>query len=343
MKKEDIIKIRRLFSYLKNYAAFGISTEYRDMDMFKKALEEYKQTNMREEDKIYIKILERMANAKKPSDTQIFSLANSVQKTSYAYVNFLEMVFKKYLKNRDKAIKFAYENEGTFNSFDNAIERLNNGYVNSIIYKDMAEDISNEIKKINEEKQRIQDAKKKKNTDNDITSIYHKVYNSGLSLLDYAHEHFVDTNGVKSYFRPDISGCDKEMAEVILSRKNTHINEVLDIISSINDGKMTILEYYKKTRLNPSFLIIIANEYGLLSVSLRIFVSKYKNPHNEINQIESLIEGKLVLESEEVSKETMINMYNKMKEMDMVLKYKYFLDYLREDIKKDKELKRTNN
>ena len=343
MMNEDIIKIRRLFSYLKNYVSFGISTEYRDMDRFKEVLEEYKKTNMRDEDKIYIEVLERMAYAKKPADTQIFSLTENIQKNSYVYVNFLEMVFKKYLKNRDKAIKLAYENEGTFNSFDNAMERLNNSFVNAIVYKDMADDISNEIKKLNEEKLRIQEAKNKKNTNNDIVSIYDRVYNSGLSLLDYAHEHFVDTNGVRSYLRPDISGCNKEMADVILSRKDTHLNEILSIIEMINDDSINILEYYKKTRLNPTFLSLIAKEHGLSSVNLSIFVNKYKNPHNEAKQIENLIEGKLVLEQEEVSKETMINMYNKMKEMDMVLKYKYFLDYLRDDIKKEKELKRTND
>ena len=338
-KNTYIKNIRTLINYLKSFCNFRISTVYRNIDSFKSDLNTFKKYNMKEEDVVYIEILERMANAKKPADIQIFSLTDNQQKNVYAYVNFLEQVFRTYQEDREKAIKMALDNEGSFNSFENSMKRLNNGYCNAILYKPMADDIISEMKK----RKTTKADKNKVVEDINNDSIYHRVYNSGLSLLDYAHEHFIETNGIKSYFKPEISGCSKEMAAEIKSRKDKHLNEILSIIEMINDGYLDIVDYYKKTRLNPVFLTNLAKEHGLSSVKLACFVNKYKNPHHETKQIEKLIDGKLVIDHEEVSKETMVKVFNKMKEMDMVLKYTYYMDFLREDIENEKTLKRANN
>ena len=349
MNDNYVLRIRRLIAYFNTYSNFSLCIVYKNVSDLQKELKLYKENNMRNGDEVYIQILERMAYPKTPADRQLFALTDNQQKKVYAYVNLLENVFNTYMVDRNEAIRMAWNAEGTRVSFSGAVERLKNGYCNAILYKEMYDDILCELSK---KQKPVTKVKKSKTGENNIITndsecnIFHKVYNSGLSLLDYAHTHFVDINCCKSYFRPDISGCCKEMADELYSRKINCIDELKEIIDLIINRKITILEYYKRTRINPAFLPRLAKDFKIIegnNVSLNCFSNKYKDPHNEIRQIENLLTHSLIIDKEEVDTEFMKKIYQEMKDNNEPLKYSLFKDHIYEEKAKSRTLTNKKN
>lgn len=336
MVKEDNYKkrIESLINDLKNSIRITIKTQHNNNKELLEDLKLYVANDLKDEDKVYIDVLYKLANRKNTKDC-VFSLNSITTKANAAYVVLLERIIKAYKVDKKEAIKIAINSQTDRNKFTDAYDKFNNYYVNASLYKYILDDVLkavNENNKPNEEKRNTYINKKAMTLS--IDNIYNDIYRSGLSLLDYAHTHFIDSKKHKNFFRPDLLNIESALANALLDRKDTCLDELINIINMINNGELEDgIEYYKLTKLNPATLKNIAKDYNLNTVTLSKFVSNNANPQNEEYKINTIIEGKLVIAEEEVSEELKLQAKQYMIDLDMPLSIKYYSNIVRKLIK----------
>ena len=337
MKEKQYKKnIDTLIFYLKNQAAFSATTLYDNEMELLSDIKKYARYYGNEDNQVYIDILTKIAEDYVPGRESIFSFDKGAGRHRAAYVDLLERVITAYKnEGREEAVKIAYNSQDTRTKFIESLERFNSNFANSVLYKDILDDVLAGVKEKMNNRAVI-----KRNTYLDNKALcstcdnfYDKVYNSGLSLLDYAHQNYVDAFNHKNYFRPDLVGCEEKMAKEIMARKDTCTAELINVINLINNDEIDIFGYYELTKINPLYLKPIAKENGLNSANLSKFITKYSNPHAEEFKVDREMEGKLVIASEEVSAELKASAKQALVDLGMPLTVPYYNQMVRKLIK----------
>ena len=334
-KPEYCRKIESLIYYLKIGAAFKTTIAYSNKADFLRDLKKYIKNDLTDENKVYIDILYKMAISKKGEDLCIFYYNNDPLFAKYKYIELISEVLNTYKNNKEEAITIAVKSFDKYTKYPDALKKFNNKFYNAILYRDILNEVLEEaIKRYKEPEEKRNsylnlDALRHSNDD-----IYQEVYDSGLSLLDYAHTYFVDSTAHQRFFSPRIAGCDKDLVDEILSRKDTCLNELFNVISKIDTGEIAdAIDYYELTMLNPLYLKKLANEYNLLSIPVRKFISKNINPHSEKTMVEGQIKEKMIINNTEVSREIKVLARDKMIEMGMPLSAAYHKQFIRKLLK----------
>ena len=329
-------KVETLIAYLKNQASFSINTLHSDEFDLLNDVKRYSRNYGNEDNKVYLDVLTKLANEFATRKDSIFSINISVEKHRAAYVELLERIVYTYQNvSKEEAIKIAYNSLETRTKFTDALQRFYTNFANAILYKGILDEVLVGVNETLDSKVTI-----KRGTFVDRGAmaynnhdLYNRVYNSGLSLLDYAHKHFIDSFQQKDYFRPEAVGCNSKIAKVILERPNTCLDELINVINLLNEGELDIFGYYELTKLNPLFLKNIAKEHNLVTTNLSKFVSKNANPHSEESKVNKEMAGERIINSEVVSDELKIKAKQALVELDMPLTVSYYNQKLRQLIK----------
>ena len=265
-----------------------------------------------EENRKYVDVLTNIGRVCKNDMVKYFDINGEESTGNDNYDFIIRKVLREYKTNKDKAIIIACDSLVSGSKYDRllfekAVEAFNDRYVNSNLFMD---DLL-EILKLVDEK-RNKPAKRTTYLDNkSLTSkvessthndIYQRVYNSGLSLRDYAHKNFVDSK-LRNFFNPVANGFDERMSQEILSRKDIFTGEILEVVNKINNEEIDIIEYYKLTKLNPVVLRNIAKEHGIITATLSKFANAYANPSSDEEKLDKFIVGYMVVSEEVASDE----------------------------------------
>lgn len=265
-----------------------------------------------EENRKYVDILTNIGNVKSQDMVKYFDLNGEENSRTDNYDFIIRKVLREYKINKDKAIRIACDSlvsGSRYNSllFEKAVEAFKDRYVNSNLFMDDLLEIlrlSNEKRNEPAKRTTYLDSKSltskvESSTHNDI---YQRVYNSGLSLRDYAHKNFVDSK-LRNFFNPVANGFDERMSQEILSRKDIFTSEILEVVNKINNEEIDIIDYYKLTKLNPVVLRTIAKENGIITATLSKFASAYANPSSDEEKLDKFIVGYKVVSEEVASDE----------------------------------------
>ena len=337
MKEKGYKKnIETLISYLKNQASFSATTLYDNEMELLNDIKRYSKEYGNEENKIYLDILTKVAEDYVPGRAAIFAFDKGAGRHRPAYVDLLERVITAYKRDgKEEAIKIAYNSLDSRTKFTNALERFNANYANAVLYKAMFDEVSKGVEeKLNNRavisRNTYLDNKALCSTYDDL---YHRVYNSGLSLLDYAHQNYIDSFKINNYFRPDLGGCEEKMATEIMSRKDTCMDILIDVINKINNEEIDVFGYYELTKLNPLHLKTIAKDNNLGAPALSKFITKHANPHDEESKVLKEMDAKLVINSEEISYDLKLQAKNALDNLGMPQTVSYYNQMLRKLIK----------
>ncbi len=259
----------------------------------------------------YVDVLTNIGRISKNDMVKYFDINGEESKGNDNYDFIIRKALMEYKVNKDRAVRTALDGlvsgSGCGSSmFEKAVEAFKDRYVNSNLFMD---DLL-EILRLCDEK-RNEPAKRTTYSDGKLLTlkvesashndVYQRVYNSGLSLRDYAHKNFVDSK-LRNFFNPAANGFDERMSQEILSRKDTFTDEILDIANKIINEEIDIIEYYKLTKLNPVVLRNIAKEHGIITATLSRFANTYANPSSDEEKLDKFIGGYKVV-SEETSSE----------------------------------------
>ena len=261
----------------------------------------------------YVDVLTNIGKVNKDGMVKYFDIdgEESIGNDNYDFI--IRKALREYRTNKDRAVRTALDglvSGAKYDSsmFEKAVEAFKDRYVNSNLFMD---DLL-EILRLCDEK-RNEPAKRTTYLDNkSLTSkeenashsdIYQRVYNSGLSLRDYAHKNFIDSNKIKNFFNPIANGFDEGMSQEILSRKDTFTDEILDVVNKIINEEIDIIDYYKLTKLNPVVLRNIAKEHGIITAALSKFANAYANPSSDEEKLDKFIVGYKVVGEEVASEE----------------------------------------
>ena len=260
----------------------------------------------------YVDILTNIGNVKSQDMVRYFDLNGEENSRTDNYDFIIRKVLREYKINKDRAVRTALDGLVSGSSYDcllfeKAVEAFKDRYVNSNLFMD---DLLEILKLVDERKNKPAKrttyldsksltSKVERSTHNDV---YQRVYNSGLSLRDYAHKNFVDSK-LRNFFNPVANGFDKRMSQEILSRKDIFTGEILEVVNKINNEEIDIIDYYKLTKLNPVVLRTIAKENGIITATLSRFANAYANPSNDEEKLDKFIVGYKVVSEEVASDE----------------------------------------
>ena len=265
-----------------------------------------------EENRKYVDVLTNIGNVKSQDMVKYFDIngEESIGNDNYDFI--IRKALREYKVNKDRAARTALDglvSGARYDSsmFGKAVEAFKDRYVNSNLFMDDLLEIlrlSNEKRNEPAKRTTYLDSKSltskvESSTHNDI---YQRVYNSGLSLRDYAHKHFVDSK-LRNFFNPVANGFDERMSQEILSRKDIFTGEILEVVNKINNEEIDIIDYYKLTKLNPVVLRTIAKENGIITATLSKFASAYANPSSDEEKLDKFIVGYKVVSEEVASDE----------------------------------------
>ena len=262
-----------------------------------------------EENRKYVDVLTNIGRVCKNDMVKYFDLngEESIGNDNYDFI--IRKALREYKVNKDRAARTALDglvSGARYDSsmFGKAVEAFKDRYVNSNLFMDDLLEIlrlSNEKRNEPAKRTTYLDSKSltskvESSTHNDI---YQRVYNSGLSLRDYAHKNFVDSK-LRNFFNPVANGFDERMSQEILSRKDIFTGEILEVVNKINNEEIDIIDYYKLTKLNPVVLRTIAKENGIITATLSKFANAYANPSSDEEKLDKFMVGYKVV-SEEVA------------------------------------------
>ena len=232
---------------------------------------------------------------------KIFTIEDSFLNREYTNSAFkMYKILKAYSENRDKGIRVAKEYIKSKNTFINTVGYFQKQYSNADEFLDAIEDIalSYDEKKTKKPTGYINTETIKRDT-NEKKMILKKIYDSGLSMLDYFF-YYCTPLGFSTYFGERCLRNDK-LALEINKRKDKTIPLIIEIIDKINNSEIDYVGYYETTRLNPYHLIAIAKDNDMYTDILARFVSTLRT-NNRLN-IQNELNGTLVIEEEQISRE----------------------------------------
>lgn len=218
------------------------------------------------------------------------------------YPNFafkLHKILNAYKLNKQKGYRIAKELFKSKKTFEDIIDSFSNKYINANDYLDDLYDIlssyDNEVKKLNQYVNN--DALKYDN--NKRKKLLDSIYDSGLSLLDYSFYNYVPIS-FASYFSDKLNRKSPKAIKISLRENNT-MPILIDLLEKIIENKVDYVGYYELTKLDPYYLIKIAKDNNLYKPIVSDYIKKIRQ--NYRLNIENVLNGKMVIDEKEVSKE----------------------------------------
>ncbi len=315
--------IEEMYELMKKGEKFFLEAYYSDKRSFLKDCKLFlsKNPDKYNEIKILIKIIN---NKDKTSVFYTNSLYNIHEKK---YVFNFQKILNEYFINKERAYKIANDLYLKPNNFNRDLNYFNNQFINSEIFIKDLMDICNHIE--------IKSSKKKDGKyvpDNTLITnpnYLDIVYDSGLSLIDYAHYNLIDyTEYSESIYS---RSCNK--AKEVRKREDKTIPTILDIIKKIANNELSYVEYFKLSKLNFYMLKRIACENNLYSKEVAIFVNKYIKQNSIINK-EVELRVKKVIKNVEVPHEIIEEALNFLEDNNIPLTKKTYNEVLHELVKK---------
>lgn len=228
---------------------------------------------------------------------EVFSLDEKFLASYYPdYAFKLHKILNAYNSSKDKGYRIAKELVKTSNRLSAMTEKFKKQYANSGDYLEALYDIMNYLNKGVKKTTTYVNIGKVSPERAQMASIIQKIYNSGLSILDY---YFYNTTplGINTYFCDKVSHKDKIALE-IKERRDTTYPIILDIIDKINNKELDYVGYYEITKLNPYYLIAIAKDNNLFTEDLARFISLLR-ANNQLD-VERELNGTLVINEEKI-------------------------------------------
>lgn len=233
-------------------------------------------------------------------NTDLFSLDQTFLSSDYPNYAFkVYKILKAYNENKEKGIRLAQDSIKNKEYFIKIVEKLNKKYSNMSQYEEALSFIILSYDNIVKKSDKYVDYSLIKTDCSEKKELLTKIYNSGLSVLDYYYYNttFININT----FINDRRNENNKMALEIKKRKNTTIPMIINIINKINNGEMDYVGYYETTCLYPYFLMEIAKEYNLYTEIVADFIRTLRNPNCIL--VNKELNGSLVISNEEVPRE----------------------------------------
>ena len=230
-----------------------------------------------------------------------FTIDESFLTTEYTSTSFkIYTILKAYSENKDKGLRVAKEYIKTRKAYLSFVEHFKKKYVNAEDYLADLEEISKVFDKKEEKKcKTFINNENFKDDPAEKLNFLKKIYDSGLSLMDYFYYNYVpiDFNRFFSY------RCDKKdkQALAIVKRNNTTYPLVVQLINKINNDEIDYVGYYETTKLNPCYIVAIAKENNIYTAQLAKFISKLRL--NRPVNVEKELNGELVINEQYISRE----------------------------------------
>ena len=265
--------------------------------------------------------------------TDVFSLDQTFLSSDYP--NYAFSVYKiliAYNSNKEKGIRLAKDSIKSKDNFIKIIERLKKKYSNMSDFDEAFEVIllsyDNKVKKC----ETYVDSKKIKNDCAEKKELLAKIYNSGLSIIDYYFYNTVNIN-INAFVNDKCSENNK-MALEVRNRKDTTMSKIIDIINRINNGELDYVGYYETTCLYPYFLMEIAKSNNLYTDVLAEFIRNLRM--NNFIVIEKELDGTLVINDEEVPRELKVQAIEYLKQIEAPIDMTTYNNMVRRLIKSSK-------
>ena len=234
-------------------------------------------------------------------ENNIFSLDELFLYGTYPNYAFkFHKILNAYRINKEKGIRLSKDLIKGKVTFSNAIEKFKEKYSNYSEYIDDLNCILSAYDNKEKKESTYVNSYKVRNDRKEDIELLQNIYESGQSIIDYYFYNKVSIN-FYSFFKNRVKLNDQIAVEIDL-RENKTEPILLDLIKKIDSGDIDYVGYYEITKLNPYYLMIIAKENNIYSENVSKFINLLRNS-NRIN-IQTEINGNLVIDSMKVSKET---------------------------------------
>ena len=319
MFKENIDKLLKMMKSGKNIYYNGI---YSNMSEFLIDCKKYLQANPYKYNEVKLLIDIYCLNDKENA----FFIDNMISRCERKYVYKLQSILKVYVIDKEKGYQIANKLYKSNSSFISAMKKFENKFINSALYMPYLIDIS----------KHVQDEVKVKNqtylryatlgTNREYLDI---VYESGLSLIDYAHLNLIDYH----LYNEAIYSRSENKAKEVRKRPIKYLPELLEIINKVSNNELTYIEYFKLTKLSPYVLKKIASENNINNKNLSIFYSRYSNNNPKINK-ELELNTQKSINNMEISRNTVEQVFDYLEENEIPVNSITYNELLRTYIKK---------
>ena len=201
----------------------------------------------------------------------------------YAYL--IQKVLKAYKISINEAVRKALNSNEIHNNFDNIISLFEKRYVNSSIYMPTLIKINEAMKEVGTKEQRnvfLNINAFRNVVSNNDEKLIEDIYNSNLSIYDYAFDNVIDIHNLVNILR---AGKVKEITKrnkEILNRPFKREQEVIDILYRVIEEDLDIIEYYKICKIAPFYLKLIAVKHDIRHKKLSIFFGMTLNNDSNI-------------------------------------------------------------
>ena len=228
------------------------------------------------------------------------------------YVMELQEIIISYKNNKESTLR-KFRNVYTIEKFEYRMDKFEKRFINSELFMEILYEIKNNLEFKNQSKAKKQYVNISMGTMNIDENILKDIYESDMSLLDYAFYNRIDY----TLFNKFISTITNPITKDIRNRKDTVEEKIIDIIKKINSGEMDFLDYYKECKLEPKHLKLFVSKYHLYGKSISNFIAK--NTTNYRINIETELSSLLVINNEVVPKEVKEQAIKIIKDVDAPL------------------------
>ena len=235
-------------------------------------------------------------------ESNVFAINEELPFNAPNYALELQEILKIYTINKENGIKKVYNYRDTKEKFLQIVDKFKNKYTNSDEYMDTLFEIANNLKSGSKKNKKCVTKTSKYNNENEV--LFQKIYNSGLSIIDYMFYNYVEADNFLSYVsNKKYYAKNNNTYETVLNRPNKTLPIILDIIEKIKNNEIDYVEYYELTKLNPMYLRYIARDNNIECGYLNAFISNIHTQNLNLLTIETIYEDKMVINEEEISLE----------------------------------------
>ena len=285
-----------------------------------------------------------MNTIEKGNKNNVFYLNNTLHENNPEYAFKFQEILKLYETDIDKAVKKAQNFREKKDNFLYFVNKFSKKYINSKLYIDALNDIANHLEN---------DEKVKRKTyinyeafsdieNNKIT--LDLIYDSNLSVLDYAFYNRINYGDVNAYISTSIKNkTTNSKINEIYKRKSKTLPIILDIANKIINNQIDIIEYYELTKLSLIAFKRIVNQNNIKSPILNEFVRDNTNNFTINNTyeknkvlIDRELNSKQIINNQEISNETKLSAYNYLEEIEAPLTYRNYNIMIKKLIKSSK-------
>ena len=233
--------------------------------------------------------------------TNIFSLDESfLNYDNPKYVFNLYKILYAYKDNKEKGIRIAKEEIKSKDFFLKIIEKFKKNFINANEFLSDLNDITLSYDEKNKKTNNSFYSCVSKEEQEEDEKLLKVIYDSGLSKIDYFFYNYTPISFNQYFYNRCYSN--DEIALEINNREDKTMPLLLIILKSINNKEIDYVGYYELTKLNPFLLISIAKENNLYTKVVANFIRMLRTSESVV--IERELNGTLVINSEEISKET---------------------------------------